>query len=502
MMKLNLYILQEELTTWAFAANICEPDSEECISYPYLCTHRLSSYRPDLAYVIPAHLLPERTLENELTHFVCIGKPSEPWLEEGANLIYTTRECTPEDMINQVLSIFQRYKDWQEAMEDIVNQRDPVRRFAEISIDFFNNPIYLQSNSFYLFFQYIPYMALPNAVYRFYLNNMTAKEGEYLNFDEVTAMLSNQEFLNLAEKTAPCIYSGSDYGFRSLYLNIRVLNVPMAKLFIDEVVTPLRHGDYLRINLLGRYLGRFFENGHLAFSYNRPQNLDEILTDLLNHKFINEHKIKYVLTGLNWEIESEYICLVSQNFSDTPNTHDIHSQALLISREIMCSCYTVVDNRIIFVVNLKHIHSSAEDLYHMLLAMERELMLCTGFSDVFTDFKYLYDYYQQALAALNLGRQAHPSAWYFWFDDYRMEFLLQRYRGKLNPRALIPQGIFRLQDHDREKGTNYMAMLKEYLDCDRNATTTAAMFYQSRNSFLYHLGKIQKILGMSLEDVG
>ncbi|MBR5336493.1 MAG: helix-turn-helix domain-containing protein [Lachnospiraceae bacterium] len=72
--------------------------------------------------------------------------------------------------------------------------------------------------------------------------------------------------------------------------------------------------------------------------------------------------------------------------------------------------------------------------------------------------------------------------------------------GMLNPVYLCPPSLISLYRYDRKYSTNLCEILKTYLNCDRNAAETARELYMHRNTMLYNIQKIEKILGQSLDD--
>lgn len=62
------------------------------------------------------------------------------------------------------------------------------------------------------------------------------------------------------------------------------------------------------------------------------------------------------------------------------------------------------------------------------------------------------------------------------------------------------RALERLLEHDREKGSFYYRMLFIYLSLERRPTDTAAALNMHRTRLLYHLDKIQEIIGLTLND--
>lgn len=82
-------------------------------------------------------------------------------------------------------------------------------------------------------------------------------------------MISDSEYNRAIEAPEPAIYSGALYGFRTLFYNIRVNGVFVARICVDEVVTPFTSRDFALIKILGQYLARHSREN--IYYFNRPR---------------------------------------------------------------------------------------------------------------------------------------------------------------------------------------------------------------------------------------
>ena len=57
-----------------------------------------------------------------------------------------------------------------------------------------------------------------------------------------------------------------------------------------------------------------------------------------------------------------------------------------------------------------------------------------------------------------------------------------------------------LKLHDEKHGTNLLDTLAVYLDRERNATAACELLHMHRNTVLYHIRRVEDILGISLEE--
>ena len=118
---------------------------------------------------------------------------------------------------------------------------------------------------------------------------MFLSESAPLPSDAINTLISDAEYNHAIETTEPAIYSGALYGFRLLFYNIRVNGVFVARICVDEVVSPLTDRDFALIKILGHYLGKGLA-AERVYSFSRPKDMDNILHSLLSHRLIPEKK--------------------------------------------------------------------------------------------------------------------------------------------------------------------------------------------------------------------
>jgi DNA-binding PucR family transcriptional regulator len=57
-----------------------------------------------------------------------------------------------------------------------------------------------------------------------------------------------------------------------------------------------------------------------------------------------------------------------------------------------------------------------------------------------------------------------------------------------------------LEEHDRERRSDLVKTLKVYFDTGANASEAADRLFLHRNSMLYRLARIEKLIGLNLKD--
>jgi hypothetical protein len=495
----NMYVLQEDLKDLDLQGHLEDDSLYIGCSLPMLVTDWPD--RPDTKYlyVTMASHLPDVLPEcSPRLSVLCIGKPAQVWMEASCNLLYTEKESSPELLMNRALLCYQRYRDWEEAMQHVLDQHLPLLDLAEVTQPLIANPIYAQGASFRVIFQSFPRLSSPLPLLEQYRSSFETASGSTLSPEDINDLISDPEYNRAIEAVEPTIYLGIPYGFRTLFYNVRNQNSTLARVCFDEIVAPLTKRDYVLIKVLGQYLAKGLSD-NLPLAFNRPKDLDQILSGLLEHRLLPEKKILSVLNDYRWEMNDDYICMILRLKTREDTSTALAPLALTLSQMLMNDCYTVFGQSLVFVCNLTRMKRKREELLSSIKSTLRDNLLTASVSTIFRDFKDLYYYYKQAELTRILGEEKDPTKWYFLFEEYQMDYLLHRCTAKSIPQVMIPEGLLALLRHDKEKGSSYAPLLRTYLDNERNITETTRLCFIHRNTFHYRIQKIQEILQMDLD---
>ena len=497
-LKLNLNILKEDLKDLKPEGKLPEAPWILRLESPAACTAYPASFQENILYLLTADLLPDTPDIPENISVLCLGKPPEIWKRTACSFLFLDHSISLLELFNRVTRAFARYQKWESQLQDILDQNFPLHEMASCSHCLIRNGIYLQGPSFRVMTWTLPEDAEDTPLLQYYRKNYLLPDFSTLPADVINMLISDFEYNQAIEADEPSIYSGSLYGFRSLYYNIRVNNVFVARLCIDEVISPFTDRDFALIKVLGDYLGKGLSAERVC-SFNRPKDLDTILHNLLLHRLIPEKKISRVLDSCGWGVNDPYLCLILKLKTRADHSAALEPLALSLTQLLSSECYTIYEGSIVFICNLTRLGLEDGQLPAHILPPLRDNLLTAAFSSVYYDFKELYYYYNQAKIIFQIGTQKNPTRWYFRFEDYLTDYLIFKLKEKNVPGVLIPAGLQRLLEYDRKKGSGYADLLRIYLEKERNIAETIRVAYMHRNTFLYRIRKIQEILQMDLD---
>lgn len=501
-MKLNLHIIKEECMDMQPVGNLCSDPWVLSFSFPCIYHPEQVMMQPAYLYLALGRELNQVTPVSDCSVF-CVGQPPLAWLNAGCDILYT--ETLPEQpsslplLLEKLTTIFLKYQQWIDRLDDALLQPLPLQRMAVYSENIIQNGIYLQGAGFRVLANHIKHVEAPTDLYREYCQEVQLPPNTVLSSEEINALISDQEYNAAATATVPTIYSGEKFGFRSLFYNIRKNGIPLARVTVDEVLFPLTNRDFALIHILGEAFARGLSQENSQF-YSRTEDLDQVLDNLLHHRLLAENRILNVLANYGWSVNDTYICLLLKLQTREDSTSALNPLAMSLAETIKNDCYTILDNRIVFVCNLTQQKKDRRSFIHSLQPHLRDMLLVASISTAFRDFKNLYYYYLQAQLAEQLGHQNKPTNWYYFFEDFCLDSMLQICTKKHIPDIWIPEGLIALMEHDHQKGSTYTQLLRTYLDCERSIVDTITKEHLHRNTFHYRIRRIQEIMNCDLDN--
>ena len=126
-----------------------------------------------------------------------------------------------------------------------------------------------------------------------------------------------------------------------------------------------------------------------------------------------------------------------------------------------------------------------------------ELELCVGIGSKCMDISQLSISYQRAKAAAHMALTHKKQV--VKFDDCGLFRLLYMVEDKGILREMETECLAALEKHDRRYNADYVDTLQSYLKHDGSIQAVAAELFTHRNTVLYRIGNIRKILGNELK---
>lgn len=493
-MKLNLHILKTDLEDIVTDMTLHGDKLERTLIYP---VRYAQERRPlgEYLYLVEAEELPEDMDFQNAPSFLCIGEPPAIYRKKKCGILIVDGKTSMDKLLNRVLGLFYQYNKWETDIKTAIASNQPLQLLGELTEPFFNNPVGLYDHAFHCFF-----IVTNQERYKNPYEDLKIDGFSYLPGEDIEFLKYDKEYINSVKYKKPTIFPADLYGYRSLYMNIfSEEGICVARIVIDEISHTFTEREFALIAVFADFITLALRSNGL-FDFRQNPYTTEVIEKMLSHIYVEEEKIMAVLRRENWKCSDNYFCFVVY-----PSEFDRSIQlSPYLSVKLSAACpaakYIIFKEKIVFIANLTQLGRGRDEVFRLFIGILRDEMLKASISTVFSDFKNLYYYYRQCMIATRLEETKFSTRWYCKFEDCFLDYVMECSLKKMIPQALYPEGLLRLIEYDREKGTDYTMILKVYLENNMSPTAALKKLYMHRNTFAYRLRKLMEILDMDLEN--
>jgi PucR family transcriptional regulator, purine catabolism regulatory protein len=124
----------------------------------------------------------------------------------------------------------------------------------------------------------------------------------------------------------------------------------------------------------------------------------------------------------------------------------------------------------------------------------------TGIGRIAKDVQQIPQSYREAQQALEIGRRLFGEGNIHYFTRLGIYRLLFHLYGHEELSDFYQETLGFLLESDRHSNSTLIETLESFFHCNGNLSETARTMHLHRNSLLYRLGRIEELLGRSLED--
>lgn len=499
-MKVNLHLLRDDLPELHLEGHLEDAPWVARCSHAEAYDSEVEGFRDDTICITRAELLPGHVPTGSgVPSVLCIGRPPEKWLSLAINILYTEEDVGLLELLNMVSADIARYQIWEDELAAAVSRQAPKRELSACVHEMVKNPFFVQGSVYNILLASFPDDADDSLVPEGYREMFEGFSGTVLDSDEINVLIADDDYIHAIEAVGPAIYDGNARERRTLFLNIQAGGVTIGRVGIEELLNPICSRDYVLIEVLGTHFLTILERSH-TYGLSTPEDLDPVMQGLLRHELLPEERIAILLDNFGWEMHDEFVCMNLKLRTGSDTDTALEPLAPSMAQLIDDYCYTVFGDSIVFVTDLTKSYRTEDQALAQVLPPMRDNFFMLSLSSSYCDFKDLCYYYQQTEAAYAIGLRREPSRWTFRFEEYELDYFLEKAMEGTIPEVLIPRGLRRLIEHDREKDGDYVGLLRTYLDHDRCIADTIRDAHIHRSTFRYRMEKIEELLDMDLDD--
>ena len=403
-------------------------------------------------------------------------------------------EIQGTELINELLSIFQRYRDFVSELNGIVNDGD-LDDLCRAGSDFMKNPMYIHDSGFTI-------LAMPYRVEGMIEMDYNPRSGRnYIPLWLVEEFKFNDDYLATLPLRRAAIW-GTDqypYNLRSLYVNIWDGDHYRGRLLINEIQSPLKKGQFRIAELIAEHalqiIRREDQNGNRHY-----RDSEDTFKALIENREVDDTDLQMVLSVMGWKETDRYVLTLLQSQDERLAIASERTVQNQLFATFPGSFSFFYDQRLCVIVDLTQMGMAFPVIRSRFAPILRDSLLYGGASFPIDDLFALPDAYRQAVFALNQSFRQRQSKWLLTFEDCAVPYVLSPTNLRFPNNMIASPALQFLRAYDREKGTEYYETLRCYLQHERSIPRASAALIIHRTTLEYRLEKIQNLVHLDLED--
>lgn len=485
-MKLSINLIFDdlkELFPQAVLSRKTRHDDEMVFQYPRYISGSVELSRGNI-FIVRSSLLPETP---ECEGRCLIVTPDEIKGKPLKNItVITVKDAHIDDLFNAVLAVFDKYIQWDHAMQHLVFDNAPLEKYLECSLSVIHHPMSVHNENF----SYIAKAGTVSASEENMFNRNFFDPDFLLRVDQQCreSIFFSKELIEYSDEIAHTYY---------IFLNLFSGNTFAGRLVVMSERHPFDAHEAPLIRHMSRYLQTALSFD--SFSGTGKNLRRDSLIDYLSGKAHNDATILHLKTISPFSHLHEdqmLYCLVCNMPGANVSEQYVSYQ---LERALPESVSVPFDGRIVTVCMNQH-GQSRDDFFSSLQRLLKNNDLMAGISNEFRDFFDMKYCYQEALFALKqMDTLPKPMAM-LPFKEVTLEHFLQYGFSIIPIRLICAECVIRLAEHDIDSSVSYCDSLETYLNTGCNLAETARMLNITRNTFLARLERIMRYVDLDIND--
>ncbi len=233
---------------------------------------------------------------------------------------------------------------------------------------------------------------------------------------------------------------------------------------------------------------------HLSLNPLRGNATEYLLQYLLDGNPLTPVEAQLKSQLLGWNLANHLYVMCTDILKDIENSSADFLLGLCGPNDLMIRYRSCV----IILLSRKQPISS-EEMDTMEATLHSYRIIC-GISSCFSMLNQLSAYYQQALAALDIGRRVNGSCNLYLYNDYIEYVFIRKYAETEDPLQYVMPGLLGFANDDRPQNTGMLKTLLYYIKHNRSVQKTSQALTIHRNTVTYRVSKCAELLGLDLND--
>ena len=320
-----------------------------------------------------------------------------------------------------------------------------------------------------------------------------------LSLDTVSFDIKDKLTNRIEQSETPFRYQGAHMKYARLFGRIQAGSRPVATVSVVELNRPFTAGDFETVAMLCDALSAEMQKNKFLH-YTRGLLYEELIVELIEGQDSGASPVTERFKALGVGLK-KYIYVLTIDIRG----FDVEKFSLSYMRDylekmINGSKALIYGDHIVIIASCARENGLNDTDVGVLRAFLGEYNMRGGISRGFMNLEDLGEHYRQSLEALNIGARMDVGACLHTYDDYAVYHIAKVCSQAADLRLFCQPKLDALMDYDRDHNTSFTNSLYAYLKYSRNITETAKILHLHRNSMIYHLKRIEEILGFPLTE--
>lgn len=392
----------------------------------------------------------------------------------------------------EVLKIKSYYNEFERSLQNVLLQRQDIQALTDLCSVFFGNPCIMISTGHRV-------LAISKEVVPSTPDEDWAYMSTFRRFPEYVMdnmKMSNQFPVLLKVKTA-ALYNHDAALYPCAFINFFDGDKHLGRILVCELLKPCDEITLCVLNQIKHYFEYFimYRNQHRLADISMDVYF---LSEMIAGRMQDQKLINNQLTSMNWQMNDRYVVLYikMQDMDVKSQTRDYTIQ--LLQGCLQDSCVFPFESDLVAII--RTFRHSLYEIVTEINPILRDSNFRAGMSNVFSDFSAVRTHFLQAHAAVEVGVQCDDTQRLYRYNSHAIEHLLLSAMRTADSQVFMHPAVEALAQHDKNNDTDYFPTLKAYLDKKCSTVETADALHIHRNTLLYRIDKIEKLVDVDWND--
>ena len=297
----------------------------------------------------------------------------------------------------------------------------------------------------------------------------------------------------------PFVYQSANMKYPRLCSRVMAGSKAVATVAVIELNRPFTEDDYETVEVLCNAISAEMQKNK-SLHYTRGLAYEELIVELIENKDNDASSIGERAKALGVAIKDNIHVLTIDIKGFDAEYFSVTYMRDYLEKMLKGSKALIYGDNIVIVASGAIGNSLPDEYTEILRSFLGEHNMRGGVSRGFTRLEDMGEYYSQSLEALSIGTRMGGENRLYSYDDYAIYHVAKACSQTAPLQNYCHPKLDMLMKYDAGHNTTFASSLNAYLKHSRNITETAKALHLHRNSMIYHLHRIEEILGIALTD--